>query len=54
MVKKLEQVSKIIQVGSSLGVTISKDIREILKLEPGDYVQISIEKIDLENINRRQ
>lgn len=45
MVKKLEQVSKVIKIGSSIGVTINRNIQEILDLKTGDYVQISIEKI---------
>jgi antitoxin component of MazEF toxin-antitoxin module len=48
MVKELDQVSKIIKVGSSIGITISKNIQEILDLEAGDYVKISIEKIEKE------
>jgi len=47
MVVKIETVAKIIQVGNSLGITIDKDVKHILKLKKGDYIKISVEKIDV-------
>lgn len=48
MVDKLENISKVIKIGNSLGLTISKDIVDILNLKPGDYLQVSFKKVEKE------
>ncbi len=48
MVKKVDIVAKVIKFGNSLGITIKKDICEILNVEEGDFLQLSIEKIEKE------
>lgn len=47
VVNNINTIAKIIQIGSSLGITISHDIIEIMDLKKGDFIQISIEKIEL-------
>ncbi|MHA1755219.1 MAG: AbrB/MazE/SpoVT family DNA-binding domain-containing protein [Promethearchaeota archaeon] len=46
MVKEVKTVAKIIKIGNSLGNTIGKDVCDILDLKPGDYIQLTIEKIE--------
>lgn len=51
MVRKIKFVSKIIDIGNSIGNTIPKDVKDVLGLKKGDYVQISIEKIEKQKEN---
>lgn len=46
MVIKIKTVARIIKIGNSIGITISKDVRDLLGLQKGDYIQISIEKVE--------
>ncbi|MBD3216226.1 MAG: hypothetical protein GF311_26670 [Candidatus Lokiarchaeota archaeon] len=46
MVNKIQTIAKLINIGNSVGITISKDVRKVLNIRPGDYIQISIEKIE--------
>ena len=51
MVKKIDTIARIINVGNSIGITISKDIKDLLDLKSGDYIKISVEKIEKEKSN---
>lgn len=51
MVREINTVAKIIQIGNSIGITISKDVKTILKLKKDDYVEVSIKKIDMPSEN---
>lgn len=37
---------KVVSIGKSLGIIIDKIIREKLKLKKGDFVEITIKKIE--------
>ena len=43
---KETRIRKIITTGASLGVSIPKDILKSLKLEKGEEVKITIEKVE--------
>jgi len=45
MVDQIYSIAKIIKIGNSIGITISKDVKDVLGLKTGDYIQISIKKI---------
>lgn len=46
--KPISTIAKIINIGNSIGVTISKDVKNILKLKKRDYIQLSITKLTQE------
>ena len=46
MVRKIDFVAKIINIGNSIGMTIPKDVKNVLDLRKGHYVQCSIERIE--------
>jgi len=46
MVRKIEFIAKIINIGNSIGITIPKDVKDVMGLEKGTYVQLSIEIIE--------
>lgn len=46
MVKEIKFVSKIIEIGNSIGNTIPKDVKDVLDLKKGDFLQITVEKIE--------
>ena len=52
MVSKIKTIARIINMGNSIGITISKDVRALLKLQKGDYIQLTIEKINLEDVKK--
>jgi antitoxin component of MazEF toxin-antitoxin module len=54
MVTKIKTVAKIINIGNSIGVTISKDVKALLELQKGDYVQLTIEKVEKEGIKQHE
>ena len=54
MSSKIDFVAKIINIGNSIGMTIPKDVKDVLNLEKGHYVQLSIEKIKKEEIKEEQ
>lgn len=45
---KIEIIARVIKVGSSLGITLKKDVTEFLDLKEGDFLQVSIEKLEKE------
>ena len=46
MVRSIEKIGRIIKVGNSKGIIIDKDVLEYLKLDTGDAIKITIEKIE--------
>lgn len=46
MVNKIETTERIREIGNSHYVNIRKDFMELLELEAGDFVKITIEKIE--------
>ena len=50
MVREVKKrMFKIKQIGNSKGIIIDKDIADFLKLEIGDWVEISIKKLEENN-----
>jgi len=47
---KIDIVAKVIKFGNSLGITIKKDVTEILDVKEGDFLQISIQKIEKKRV----
>lgn len=45
----IQTLVKITRIGSSHGVIIDKKIMDLLNLKFGDYLQISIEKVEKED-----
>jgi len=48
MVKEVKTLAKVIRIGNSIGCTFDKNLREALNLELGDIVQLTVERIDIE------
>ncbi|KKN51817.1 hypothetical protein LCGC14_0619170 [marine sediment metagenome] len=46
MVRSIERACKILKIGNSKGIIIDKDTIEYLKLDVGDMVKITIEKVE--------
>lgn len=46
----MKQIKQIISLGNSSAVTISKNIMKTINLKVGDYVEVDIEKIEIENL----
>ena len=46
MVNKIETTEKIIGIGNSHYVNIRKNFMELMKLQKGDHVKITIEKLE--------
>jgi len=46
MVNKIETTERIRGIGNSQYINIRKDLMELLDLEVGDFVKITIEKIE--------
>ncbi len=56
MVIKIETIEKVKKIGESHYINIKKDVMELLKLEQGDFLRITIEKIPIEkaSINKKE
>jgi len=50
MVQKIFTIAKILSVGNSLVITINKDAVDVLNLKIGDYVQVSIQKLETQKV----
>jgi antitoxin component of MazEF toxin-antitoxin module len=48
MVREIKTLEKVIRVGNSIGITIGKEVKDILDLKPGDYLQVTYEKVKRE------
>ncbi len=46
MRKPINFISRSINIGNSIGITIPKNIKNLLGIKKGDYLQISVEKIE--------
>jgi antitoxin component of MazEF toxin-antitoxin module len=49
MVREIKTLEKVIRVGNSIGITIGKEVKDLLDLKPGDYLQVTYEKVKREN-----
>ncbi|HDZ16922.1 hypothetical protein LCGC14_0804720 [marine sediment metagenome] len=49
MVKEIKIYVKVKKIGNSKGIIIEKDIADLIKLEIGDYLEISLQKINKED-----
>ena len=45
MRKPINFISRSINIGNSIGITIPKNVKNLLGIKKGDYLQITIEKI---------
>ena len=52
MSDKLQAVCKIIEIGSSIGVVIPKNIKDLFQLERGDYIKITVKKINTDELSK--
>ena len=50
MVSKIKTIVRVINIGNSIGNTIPKDVKTLLNLKKGDYIQLTIEKINIEEL----
>lgn len=48
MRKPINFLSRSINIGNSLGITIPKNVKNFLGIKKGDYLRISVEKIEKE------
>lgn len=48
MVRKIQTIGKLTKIGNSKGVVIDKKVIDLLGLNTGDYLQLTIEKIEKE------
>jgi antitoxin component of MazEF toxin-antitoxin module len=42
----MKQISKVVKIGNSKGVTLKKNIAEVMKIEIGDNLEVTIKKIE--------
>jgi len=45
-VEKAHFIRKVRDLGSMLGITLPKDVVEKLQLKPGDYIKVTVEKVE--------
>lgn len=51
MVREIKTLEKVIRVGNSIGITIGKEVKDLLDLKPGDYLQVTYEKVKRKEVN---
>ena len=50
----IQTLAKLTQIGNSKGVVIDKKIIDVLGLEIGDYLQLTIEKIEKKDFRKKE
>jgi len=50
----IQTLAKLTQIGNSKGVVIDKKIIDVLGLEIGDYLQLTIEKIEKKDFKKKE
>ena len=53
VIKIIQTLAKLTQIGNSKGVVIDKKIVDVLGLEIGDYLQLTIEKIEKKDFKKK-
>jgi len=52
--KTIQTLVKITKIGSSSGVIIDKKVMDLLNLKVGDYLQLTIEKLEKEDFKTQK
>lgn len=52
--KTIQTLVKITKIGSSSGVIIDKKVMDLLDLKVGDYLQLTIEKLEKEDFKTQK
>ncbi len=50
--KSIQTLAKLTQIGNSKGVIIDKKVIDLLGLELGDYLQLTVEKLEKEDFKK--
>jgi len=54
MSEDIKFLAKVRKIGTSLGITIPKYVREFYELKMDDFIQVSLEKMEKENSLKRK
>ena len=50
--KSIQTIGKLTRIGNSKGVVIDKKVVDLLDLKLGDYLQLTIEKVEKEEFKK--
>lgn len=54
MIIIIQTLAKLTQIGNSKGVVIDKKIVDLLGLEIGDYLQLTVEKLEKKDFKKKE